>query len=394
MLTEQMMKKNYEKWVIKNMKKIILMVTKSAIASHGLELYVMLKQKYFVELLIEKNAVDIIPQEAHYQLFDFAKYNKDHLSKHIDISEDANLLIIYGANQNFVAKIANGFSDDLLSVTYSATNSHKIIIPEQSELQWNVILRRNYKILQDDDVEIINHNSENNNYQSYHKALLTKIDNHFSIEDKFRQKLVNKNVLINLGRTRTYIDDVRYITNNSSGKMGKALIDVFKKTKANLQIISGDVDIDLNVKTTKVLTNQVMLTEMQRHFASQDIVICVGALNDFKIAKQYQGKINKKSIDKLTIELVDDIDVLHELGKMKTKQMLIGFSAQDNFDEKTAQQKLRSKNLDLIVLNRASAFESDNNEVKLIDGKQIIALQESSKFNIAMQIVDYIVANQ
>ncbi|AHF61156.1 hypothetical protein P344_04490 [Spiroplasma mirum ATCC 29335] len=379
------------------MKKIVLAITGSVAAFKGLKLYEALKKKYHVELVLTKGALHFLenlPAEINTEIFPHDYYSKNNPSEHIRIAKDSNLFICYPATHNFIAQIANGFTDSLASLVYSATDAYKIVFPTMNTVMYNSPANlRNLETLARDGVEVLPAKYGLLACKIYGigrawewEDVLAHVEEYFSFQDQFQ----NRKVLLNFGRTRTYLDGIRYITNNSSGKMGDALAHVLQWAKADLTVVQGDVDIPINYPTTKVITNQEMLQAMLKNYAEQDIVIACAALNDYQIAQPLTGKISKKDHPELEVKLTTNVDVLKELGAQKTRQFLVGFSVQNNFDLEYAKEKLVHKNLDLIVINEISAMNSEENKIILLSKTRALPVDNSSKLAIAKAIINEI----
>lgn len=198
---------------------------------------------------------------------------------------------------------------------------------------------------------------------------------------------------INYGRTRSYLDPIRYLTNNSSGKIGHALVSAYLKTNAKVIAIVGDLDVKIvnhsNLKVINANTNEKMLQAMTKHFHDAHIVLCDAALNDFQSAQKISNKISKTKNKNLTLSLVANIDVLKHLGAMKTNQTLIGFAAQNEHDMTLGLTKMKKKNCDGMVINHIKVMGNDETEVNFIFKNQNHRLQ-GSKFDVATNIVTII----
>jgi len=165
-----------------------------------------------------------------------------------------------------------------------------------------------------------------------------------------------KNVLITSGPTRQYIDTVRFITNTSSGFMGKVLAQSFLKKNFKVKIITGPVTIKYPEKACvkEVLTADEMYDEVKKNFSSTDIFVFAAAVCDWTV-KTSPRKIHSRS---LKINLYPAVDVAKEIGKIKGKKISVGFALEDEIDVERALKKMRNKNFDLIVLNKKSALSS------------------------------------
>jgi phosphopantothenoylcysteine decarboxylase / phosphopantothenate---cysteine ligase len=204
-------------------------------------------------------------------------------------------------------------------------------------------------------------------------------------------------ILITSGPTREPIDPVRYISNNSSGKMGFALADASLQRGAHVTVISGPVSVmkPPGIKTIDVETAEEMYSVVLEQYKQHDVVIMAAAVSDYRCAKVSDKKI-KKANESLLLELIRNPDIAGELGKIKEGKIHIGFCAETNDLVKNAKAKISSKNFDMIVANdvmlEGAGFGVDTNIVKLIkqDGS-IIDLPLMSKVEVAHKILDEIV---
>lgn len=184
---------------------------------------------------------------------------------------------------------------------------------------------------------------------------------------------IGKNILITAGPTYEAIDPVRFIGNRSTGKMGIALAEKAAQLGANVTLVLGPTHLrpaNKNIKVVSIESGDEMYKECLKYFESSDIVIKSAAVADYKPAHPTKEKI-KKSENTLTLELIKTTDILAELGKIKTRQFLVGFALETNDLEKNAKDKLKRKNLDLIVANYSGpageGFGFDTNKVLMID---------------------------
>ncbi len=199
-------------------------------------------------------------------------------------------------------------------------------------------------------------------------------------------------ILITAGPTREYIDDVRYLSNASSGKMGYALADAACAAGCEVILISGPVHLPVPkcVEYVAVETTVEMRDACLKHFPHCDGVIAAAAVSDYKPAQRVTGKMSKTG-GPITINMIETDDVLAELGCRKSDQWIIGFALEAENARENALQKLRAKNCDFIVLNAPSAIGADDNNVELLgpDG----AMQGSwqgPKREVAEQLIDWL----
>ncbi|MCP4706668.1 MAG: hypothetical protein GY865_18875 [candidate division Zixibacteria bacterium] len=198
------------------------------------------------------------------------------------------------------------------------------------------------------------------------------------------------------GPCREAIDPVRYISNRSSGKMGYALAESARRAGANVTLVSGPVDlnIDNDIDLVKVESTQQMFNAVKKHFKAAHYLIMAAAPADFKAKKVSTQKIKKEKSNKNAqpLELSPTIDILSNLGKIKKpNQKLIGFALETENGVKNAKAKLKAKKLDLIVLNtteKESPFDNDSNEVILINkqGRQV-PLPRMDKRELADELI-------
>ncbi|MBU3915174.1 bifunctional phosphopantothenoylcysteine decarboxylase/phosphopantothenate--cysteine ligase CoaBC, partial [bacterium] len=211
--------------------------------------------------------------------------------------------------------------------------------------------------------------------------------------------LIGISVLVTAGPTQEKIDAVRYLTNYSSGKMGYAIAKHCQKLGADVCLISGPTSISppekvriVNVKSAEEMYNAVM-----ENAANSRLIIKSAAVSDFRVEEPNPQKTKKT--ESLTLKLVKNKDILKELGKIKNeKQFLVGFAAESQNVENYARQKLKEKNLDLIVANnilqKDAGFDVDTNRVLLIDEESETQLPLLSKEEVAVQILDHILAQK
>jgi phosphopantothenoylcysteine decarboxylase/phosphopantothenate--cysteine ligase len=184
----------------------------------------------------------------------------------------------------------------------------------------------------------------------------------------------SKKILITAGPTREAIDDVRYISNHSTGKMGFAIAEAANELGADVTLICGPVNIECsnNIKRINVVSAEEMYDESIKHFPNIDIAILSAAVSDFKPINYFQGKIKKEQVgENPIIELTKTKDILYELGSRKnSKQFLVGFALESENLIDNGKQKLSKKNCDLIVANHAnkpmSGFGGDFNTITII----------------------------
>lgn len=326
--------------------------------------------------------------------------------QHIDVAEQLDLLVIAPATANFIAKMAHGLGDDLLSTVVLANTTPVLVVPSMNTNMFeNRIVQNNISILQDYGYHFLEPGSGHLACGTAGKGRLPEIqDILHRIEELLspQQDLKNKRIMVNAGSTCEDIDPVRFITNRSTGKMGYALAREALSRGAEVILVSGpsQLAVPVGVRFIPVRSAQEMCEEMLKYQADCDIIIGAAAVGDFRVARVAGQKI-KKTEDKtrqVVLELVENPDILKELGKRKTEHMImVGFAAETENVLENAKKKLLSKNLDLIVANdvtvEEAGFAADTNVVTLIDrAGSCRPLPKMSKDEVAAAIIDSVVA--
>lgn len=202
-------------------------------------------------------------------------------------------------------------------------------------------------------------------------------------------------VLITAGPTREYLDDVRYLSNASSGRMGYAIAQAGVQLGWEVVLVSGPVDLPppSGLEFHSVMTTSDMRDAAVRLFPSCSGVIAAAAVCDYKPKQRITGKLSKTG-GPVTLEMIETDDVLAELGRMKSTQWVLGFALEAQNPRENALQKLRRKNCDWIVLNAPSAIGAENNDVELIDRSgETIQQWSGSKASVASQLTGWLQEN-
>lgn len=384
------------------MKKIILIITGSIAAPKALELYNLLKEKYIVTVLKTPSASKFVKFPENFIVYDdFLEkdfYQKYDSINHTEFALNNDLIIVYPATMTFISKAALAICDNLALATFLASTCQKIIFPAMNHNMYhNQGLQKNLLFLaQEKNVKIVETNQGLLACNIVGDGRLKEPEEAFKIIEDYQLRsteLTNKVVLINYGSSRTYFDDIRYLTTHSSGKMGQALVSAFLAKNAKVIAIVGDISIpliqDKNLTVIRASTNQTFLSEMNKYFSQADIVICVAALNDYQLKEKRKGKFSKSIEKELNLNLVTNLDVLENLGKQKTNQLLIGFSAQENVDFTIAKKKMINKNCDGIIMNNINVMNKDETEVEFCFKDKNYQIK-GSKIEVAQEIVKII----
>ncbi len=202
-------------------------------------------------------------------------------------------------------------------------------------------------------------------------------------------------VLVTAGPTREYLDDVRYISNASSGRMGIALAEALRDAGHQPVLVIGPVGLPLphGVTVEHVETTSEMLSACRKHFPACDGVIAAAAVCDYRPSRRIAGKMSKTG-EPIVVEMIETDDVLAELGHAKQHRWVVGFALEAANERENALQKLRAKNCDVVVLNGPAAIGAEETSVELIgpDGHRLAAWQ-GTKTQVARELVRWIAHN-
>ena len=320
--------------------------------------------------------------------------------QHISLAKKADLFLVAPATANIIGKVANGIADDMLSTTIMATKSKVIFAPAMNTNMYeNPIVQGNINRLKEYGYEFIEPDSGRLACGDAGKGKFPKPD---VIVDRILQELydkkdlIGKNVLVTAGPTRANIDPVRFISNNSTGKMGYEIAMEARDRGANVTLVSGPTFLDTpkGVNFIKINKNEEMYNEVLKLYDNMDIVIKAAAVADYK-AKEFSNQKIKKASGDLNITLTRDRDILQSLGEKKTHQILVGFAAESENLLENAKGKLKRKNLDYILANditsKDTGFASNDNRVTIISKEgNILPLDKMSKRNVARTLFDII----
>ena len=292
---------------------------------------------------------------------------------HIELAKWADVFLLAPATINTISKLANGIADNLLTATWFAGAKPKLVAPAANTTMFtDPIIQENLKKLQEVGVEIIPTESGLLACGDLGEGKLADIDliRDYLIKALTPQRWKGKKVLITSGATKEYLDPVRFISNGSSGKMGLALARAIFYQGGEPILVAGDVKVEIPkwFKTYRVETTEEMLKACLELFPRVDAVFMNAAVTDYRFEKTFDRKLKKKEKE-LLVKLVPTTDILAELGKRKTHQVLVGFAVETDRLVENATKKLQKKNLDAIVVNPASVMGSDFYEGILITRK-------------------------
>jgi len=318
---------------------------------------------------------------------------------HIELAKWADIIIIAPCTAETMSKLAHGRADDLMGAVILASNAKTFIAPAMNVEMWrDPVTQNNLNILSQRDLYFIGPASGEQACGDVGDGRMEEPLNIFNfIKNKvINNKLQNIKITITAGPTREQIDPVRYISNNSSGKMGYALADAAIEEGAEVILISGPVSLSSNPKAKLISINSAdeLLNEAYKAMESSDIFISCAAVADYKPLNSHDNKIKKNKDEMLDITLTKNPDILSSISKKHPDKFIVGFAAETENVEDNAKDKLINKNLNMIVANDVSdtsiGFDSDNNEVMIITQNKSILAKKDSKLNIARNIIDLI----
>ncbi len=317
---------------------------------------------------------------------------------HIDLADRADAVVIAPATANIIAKLALGLADDMLSTTMLAVRTPIVIAPAMNvnmyahstvQAHMNSLRARGVHWVEPGEGFLACGYVGKGRMAEPEQIVSTLIDSLAR-----RDELTGIRILLTAGATIEHIDPVRYITNESSGRMGFAIAEAARDRGASVTLIVGKTDQApmQGVHTVRVISAQEMYDAAMEHFKNADIVIKAAAVADYRPVVKQSLKM-KKNAEKLTIELERTADILQEIGKRKRGgQILVGFAAETHDVEAFAMSKARSKCCDFVVANDitlpGAGFGTDTNIVSFYSADGLIeSLPLQSKRNVAERIL-------
>ena len=395
------------------MKNILVGVTGGIAAYKSAGIVSFLKKKgYNVKVVMTENATKIIGSLTFETLsrnriyVDMWDSNPHYEVEHISLADWADMVLIAPATYNIIGKVANGIADDMLTTILSAVSIKKPVffaLAMNVNMYENPILKENIDKLKsfgyrfiDAEEGLLACNYSAKGRMSEPEDIVDEIERYsiFSKIKNFDTALKGKKILITSGRTKENIDPVRYLSNNSSGKMGYSLAQAAADSGAEVTLISGPTDLKVPNRLENFISVESaleMYEKVDEYFKNTDIFIACAAVADYR-PKEYKNEKIKKSDSNLVIELIRNPDILLEMSKKKEKQLLVGFAAETNDIRENALKKLEKKNLDIIVANNASVMGSDENVIEIIKkDRTSVEISQKSKMELAYDILREII---
>ena len=314
---------------------------------------------------------------------------------HIELSRDRDLIVVAPASADFVAKLAIGLADDLLSALCLARRCPLVVAPAMNVEMWqNTATRRNVERLRADDIGILGPAAGDQACGETGMGRMLEAEDIFNeVAAMLRPKsLAGKNVLVTAGPTYEPIDTVRGITNRSSGKMGYAVAQAAAEAGGRITLISGGtlLPTPTGVERIDVLTAREMHEAVMARAGTADIFIAVAAVADYRAADAKSHKI-KRGAGKLTVEFEPNPDILGEVAALSKAPFCVGFAAETENLKANAQAKRKKKNIPLLAANLAQeAVGMDTNALTLFDDRGIHELPRAPKIVLARQLVAHL----
>jgi phosphopantothenoylcysteine decarboxylase/phosphopantothenate--cysteine ligase len=325
--------------------------------------------------------------------------NVESAIEHIAIAQAIDALLVAPATTDVLARFAQGIASDFLSTLYLATTAPVVVAPAMNVNMWNhAATQANLEILRQRGVRIV---EPGKGYLACGMTGPGRLAENETIVAAVMealgasQDLAGETVLVTAGPTREKIDPVRYLTNRSSGRMGYAIAEAALRRGARVLLVSGPTAVAAPgaAELTRVETAEEMLAAVLKLLPESTVVIKTAAVADFRPKAAAGQKIKRKG--EMTLELEPTADILAEVARRKTSQIVVGFAAETENVLENARKKLASKSLDAIVVNDVSregiGFDSDRNAVTIVSQSEVVEVPETSKWEVAHRVLDQVV---
>jgi phosphopantothenoylcysteine decarboxylase/phosphopantothenate--cysteine ligase len=315
---------------------------------------------------------------------------------HIELSRDRELIVVAPASADFMAKVAHGLADDLLSSLCVARRCPLMLAPAMNVEMWeNAATQRNLGVLRDDGVLLGGPVAGDQACgETGYGRMLEPAQIAAEIEAFFAPKrLAGKRVLVTAGPTEEPIDPVRVLTNASSGKMGYAVARAAQEAGAEVTLVSGPVSLatPAGVARIDVRTAQEMFEAVKKRAPSSDVFISVAAVADYRAKNPSTQKIKKANGRAVTLELEENPDILAYVAGMKNGPFCVGFAAESEKLDQHAKEKRATKNLPLLAANLVQdALGADTNSIVLYDDRGEHPLGTGAKLELARKLVEHV----
>ncbi len=393
-----------------NGKKVIVGVTGSIAAyKSALLIRLLVKEGAEVKVVMTPAAKDFITPltlstlSKNPALSEFVKNDRGEWNNHVELGLWADLMVIAPASANTLAKMSSGICDNLLLAVYLSAKCPVYFAPAMDlDMHAHPATEDNIKRLQKYGNTLIPVNFGELASGLTGEGRMAEPEEIVTFIKKDLQKhlpLSGKKALVTAGPTCESIDPVRFIGNHSSGKMGFAIAEELARKGAEVMLITGPVSLSIHNSTVQrhdVVSAKEMYEACMKNFAASDIIVMSAAVADYTPATVSLSKIKKEKRQEMELRLKATEDILARMGEKKSKkQFLVGFALESENEIENAKKKIRSKNLNLVVLNslrdEGAGFRHDTNKVTLLDRHNKISKFElKSKQEVARDIVKHI----
>ena len=321
---------------------------------------------------------------------------------HIELAKWADIILIAPCTAESLSKITHGRADDLMGALILATNADVYIAPAMNMNMWlDKSTQDNYKILSERGLSFIGPAEGEQACGDIGPGRMVEPNEIVSLISSSTNRgiLSGLTITITAGPTREQIDPVRFISNNSSGKMGYAIAEAAIELGANVNLVSGPVSLhaDKAINITNINSADEMLESVMSFMDESNIFIGCAAVSDFSPVDYIDTKIKKEDSEQLDIQLKKNKDILSLVAEHFKDSYVVGFAAETSNVEENAKNKLNTKNLNMIISNDVSdqsiGFDVDENEVNVITKNETIFLKRDKKIRIARQILKIIHSN-
>lgn len=321
---------------------------------------------------------------------------------HIELARWADLVLVAPASADFIARLAHGHADDLLTTLCLATPAPIALAPAMNQGMWrDAATRANVELLRSRDIAWFGPAEGSQACGDVGPGRMLEPDHLAALAaDLFPSRLLDgKRVLITAGPTREAIDPVRYISNHSSGKMGFALAEAAADAGARVTLVAGPVALRTPERVTRVDVEsaQQMFDAVMARTADNDIFIAAAAVADYRPERVASDKIKKQSAQEMTLSLVRNPDIVAAVAASRPKPFTVGFAAETQRVREYALDKLERKNLDMIVANNVAeagiGFNSDDNAVTVLWRGGEMDIGARSKTLVARELIMLIERN-
>jgi len=388
-------------------KKVLLCLTGSiAVYKSALFLRLLIKGGAEVKVIMTKGATNFVTPltfstlSKNKVLVDL--FEEETWVNHVMLGRWADVMLIAPASCNTIAKMANGICDNLLLAVYLSSNCPVLITPAMDEDMWHhQLTRKNITTLEQNGAHFLPVNNGELASGLHGDGRMAEPEEMIKYLEFFFAKqsiLKGRKALVTAGPTHEALDPVRFIGNNSSGKMGVAIAENLAKKGAEVKLVLGpaEIKVDEKINTVKVVSANEMYEACMEDFQSYDIIVMAAAVADYSPKTKSDQKIKKEN-GGFTLELIKTADILFEAGKIKSpSQTLVGFALETENEKENAINKLSKKNADMIVLNslndKQAGFGIDTNKITIFDkNKKEYQFAAKTKKEVAEDIVNTII---